>query len=104
MPLYDYDRYQMLKNNDGSVNMMPFVEIPKQDSDKYDYWNLSFSRLDKLSQKYYGNPFYDFLILFANPEFISEFDIPDDTLIRIPFPLESTLDLYENELKKIIDS
>ena len=76
---------------------MPFVNLPINPSDKYEFWNSEFSRMDKLSQKYYGNPFYDFFILYANG-FMSEFDIPDNTLIRIPFPLSKVKSDYETAL------
>lgn len=95
MPYTDYDRYAILQNDDGTTESMPFVELPVNQSDKFEYWNTEFSRLDKLSQKYYGNPFYDFLILYANPAFLSEFDIPDNALIRIPFPLNKVKADYE---------
>jgi hypothetical protein len=95
MPYVDYNRYQILKNDNGTTESMPFVELPVNQSDKFEYWNTEFSRLDKYSQKYYGNPFYDFLILYANGEFVSEFDIPDGTLIRIPFPLAKAKADYE---------
>lgn len=95
MPHQDYNRYLILKNTDGTTQQMPFVVLPSNTSDKFEYWNTEFSRMDKLSQKYYGNPFYDFLILYANPEYISEFDIPDGALIRIPFPLSKVKADYE---------
>jgi hypothetical protein len=104
MPYADYNRYAILKNTDGTTEQMPFVELPNNASDKYEYWNTEFSRLDKLSQKYYGNPFYDFLILYSNGEYVSEFDIPDGALLRIPFPLskakadyEAILTAYKNQ-------
>lgn len=95
MPYQDYDRYAILKNDDGTVSSMPFVDLPINASDKYEYWNTEFSRLDKLSQKYYGNPFYDFLILYANNIYMTEFDILDGALIRIPFPLSKVKNDYE---------
>jgi hypothetical protein len=95
MPQTDYKRYALLKNTDGTTSMMPFVPIPKNPSDKYEFWNTNFSRLDKLSSKYYGNPFYDFLIMFANPEYLNEFDIPDGVQIRIPFPISKVKADYE---------
>ena len=100
MPYKDYDRYESLKNNNGTTDMMPFVNIPVNVSDKYEYWNVNFSRLDKLSQKYYGNPFYDFLILYANNIYVTEFDIPDNALIRIPFPLTKAKSDYDTILKQ----
>jgi len=90
----DYNRYAILVNSDGTTDMMPFVQLPVNQSDKFESWNTDFSRLDKLANKYYGNPFYDFLILYANG-YMSEFDIPDGTLLRIPFPLAKTKADYE---------
>jgi hypothetical protein len=99
MPFKDYDRYAPLKNDDGTIDMMPFINIPLNPSDKYETWNTEYSRLDKVSQKYYGNPFYDFLILYANNIYVNEFDIPDGALIRIPFPLQKAKNDYDNQLQ-----
>jgi hypothetical protein len=98
MPYQDYNRYEILKNTDGTTDQMPFVNLPTNPSDKFEYWNTEFSRLDKISQKYYGNPFYDFLILYANKIYLNEFDIPDGALIRIPFPLVKAKADYEAAL------
>ena len=95
MPYKDYNRYSILANDDGTTDMMPMVNLPINPSDKYEYWNTEFSRLDKLSQKYYGNPFYDFLILLCNPNYVSEFDIEDGSLLRIGFPLGKVKADYE---------
>ena len=95
MPYVDYDRYAILKNPDGTIDPMPFVDLPVNSSDKYEYWNTEYSRLDKISQKYYGNPFYDFLIIYGNAMYVNEFNIPDGALIRIPFPLNKAKSDYE---------
>jgi hypothetical protein len=93
----DYNRYQILENSNGTFSPMPFVYLPLNQSDKYENWNVQFYRLDKLSEKYYGSPFYDFFILYANG-YLSEFDIPDGQLIRIPFPLAKVKSDYETIL------
>ena len=98
MPYQDYSRYNILKNNDGTTDIMPFINLPINQSDKYEFWVLGKSRMDKLSQKYYNNPFYDFLILYANKKYLNEFDIPDNELIRIPFPLNKVIADYEAAL------
>jgi len=103
MPYKDYDRYSILRNSDGTINPMPFVDLPINSSDKYETWNPENSRLDKLSQKYYGNPFYDFLILYANNIYVSEFDIPEGALIRIAFPLSKAKSDYESILTTYIN-
>lgn len=102
MPKPDYNRYSILKNVNGGVQTMPFVKLPVNSTDKYEYWNSEFSRMDKLSLKYYGNPFYDFLIMLANSEYVSEFDIADGMLIRIPFPLAKVKADYEAIVEGII--
>jgi hypothetical protein len=100
----DYNRYELVENNDGSLDQMPFVPISTSPTDKYEEWVVGRSRMDKLAQRYYGNPFFDWLILYANPQYISEFDIPDGTTIRIPFPLDSARKKYEDKLKQIRES
>jgi hypothetical protein len=102
MPKKDYDRYSILKSGDNTTENMPYVDIPINSTDKYENWNSEFSRMDKISEKYYGNPFYDFLIIYANGMYVSEFDIPDNALIRIPFPLGKAKSDYESLLKYII--
>ena len=97
----DYDRYEIYRNENGTIDQIPFVTIPVNQSDKYETWNLGRSRLDKLAKRYYGNEFFDFLILYGNPDYTSEFDIEDGDLIRIPFPLEKARTDYENGLKRI---
>jgi len=104
MPIFDYKRYDILKNTNGTTDMMPFIKIPELTTDKYEMWNSYNMRFDKLAQKYYNNPFYDFLIIYANPQFLSEWDVEEDALIRIPFPLETVLNYYENELTRIKQS
>lgn len=96
----DYDRYELFRNTNGDINQLPFVTIPSNPSDKFERWNQRTSRMDKISQRYYGTPFFDFLILYANPKHLSEFDIPDGTLIRIPFPLERARNDYEQILRR----
>lgn len=96
-----YNRYEIFINDNGNIDQLPFIQIPVSSTDKYEIWNEGRSRMDKLSQKYYNDPFYDFFILFGNPEYLSEFDIPDGTLVRIPFPLERAKSVYESGLQKI---
>lgn len=97
----DYNRYEIYRNEDGTTDQLPFVRLPQNPSDKYEIFKLGSTRFEKLAKKYYGNVFFDFLILLGNPEYISEFDIDDGTVIRIPFPLEKARTDYENALKQI---
>ena len=56
--------------------------------------------MDLLSFRYYQNANYGWLILQANPHLPSiEFMIEDNEKIRIPYPLESAINQYENDIK-----
>ncbi len=89
-----FDRYQQFREN-GQVKNVPFIPIPSKPTDKREVYRLGFTRMDKLSQKYYGNPTYSWFILQSNPQFGGlEFDIPDGTIIRIPFPLKQRLEEF----------
>lgn len=95
-----FDRYSSFRNN-GSVGMVPFIEIPVRDSDLYTTYEVNKTRLDLLSYEYYNKTDYGWLILQANPEYgPNEFSIPDKATLRIPFPLDIALDGYINDIKK----
>ena len=56
-------------------------------------------RLDKLSYEYYNSPDFGWLIMLANPEYGSiENFIPDGVVLRIPYPLDDTLNIYLNDI------
>ena len=96
----DYDRYSKFRV-DGTIKMVPFIEIPVSDSDIYVKYKKGDTRMDILSNEYYGNPNFGWIILQANPQCGSmEFEIRDNTIIRIPFPLESALTAYKEGIDK----
>ena len=83
------------------MQLVPFIKIPNKNTDYYEYYELGKTRLDLLSYKYYNDPNYDWLIMQANPEYGSlEFNIPNKSLLRIPFPLESTISQYYADIEK----
>ena len=93
-----FDRYNPFKLN-GTVDIIPFIEITKKNSDKYLIYNKMTMRFDKLSYEYYGSPDYAWLIMQANPEYGSiENFIPNGVLLRIPFPLEETINKYLSDI------
>jgi hypothetical protein len=56
-----------------------------------------------LSYQYYNDPNYGWLILQANPSCGSlEYKITNNSRLRIPYPLESAIQRYDEELKKYI--
>ena len=85
----------------GTIKLVPFIRIPNKKSDYYVYYELGKTRLDILSYQYYNDPNYDWLIMQANPQYGSlEFKIPDKALLRIPYPLDSTISQYYSDIKK----
>lgn len=90
-----FDRYQFFVE-DGNFRIVPGIEIPIKTTDKYVFYKRGKDRLDKLSQEYYGSPVYGWLILMANPLVGSlEFTIPNNSLLRVPFPLVTSLQDYK---------
>ena len=87
-----YDRYEKFKTN-GVIRPIPGIRIPEAASDKKIVYKLNQTRLDKVSEKYYNNPYHGFLIQMANPQYGGlEFDVPDRAIIRVPFPFESAIE------------
>lgn len=90
-----FDRYQYFEQ-DGGFRIVPGIEIPIKSSDKYVSYKRGKTRLDKLSQDYYSSPLFGWLILQANPSVGGiEFEILDNTILRIPFPLVASLQDYK---------
>jgi hypothetical protein len=97
-----FDRYQSFKF-DGKYLPLPYIGIPPKGSDKSVVYESQFSRLDKLSQKYYNNPYHGWLIMLANPQYGGvEENIPDGEIIRIPFPFRDSIQQYIDETQKYI--
>ena len=92
-----YDRYEKFKVN-NEIKPLPFIKIPVSSNDISAEYTTN-SRLDILSQQYYGVPYYGWLILQANPQYTGfEFNIPDGAVLTIPYPLLTSLQDYKNEL------
>lgn len=97
-----YNRYRKF-TGDGVIYSVPFVPIKVKPTDKYVTYQCGRTRLDILSYQYYGDPNYEWLILQANPEFgPMEYNIPNNSRIRIPYPLESTITQYEGDIDNYI--
>ena len=93
-----YDRYSKFRSN-GGISMVPFIPIPVRDTDYYETYRMGVTRLDLLSEKYYNNPDYGWLILQANAQFgANEFSIPDRATLRIPYPLSTAIEGYKNDI------
>lgn len=98
-----FNRYKKLNNDDGVISP-PFVKLIEKSTDTFIIYDIKKTRLDKVSQEFYGAPFYSWLILMANPEFGGlEWNIIDGQSVRIPLPLDETLREYEQKLVRKLD-
>lgn len=98
-----FNRYQYFLE-DGEYKVIPGVEIPPKKSDKFVQYKKGVDRFDKMSQEYYNTPLFGWLIMLANPQLGSiEFEIADNSTVRIPFPLTNSLQDYKRgvELYKL---
>ena len=94
-----FDRYQFFID-DGSFRIVPGIEIPIKSTDKYVLFKKGKDRLDRFSEQYYGSPVFGWLILQANPLAGSlEFNIPDNFMLRVPFPLTTSLQDYKRNVE-----
>lgn len=97
-----YNRYSDF-TVDGIIKPIPFIKLTEKTSDKHEIYRKGVTRFDNLSNKYYKDSNYGWLILQANPEFGSlEFNIEDGKDIIIPYPLETSVKNYKEELAKYI--
>jgi hypothetical protein len=91
------NRYQYFVNNQGNFTIVPGIELPIKGTDKYVQYVKGKDRLDKISQQYYDSPTFGWLIMQANPLAGGiEFQIPDKFILRIPYPLTTTLQDYKS--------
>ena len=93
-----FDRYKKFREN-GEMKPLPGIKIPESSSDLFALYKKGQTRLDKISNMYYNNPYSGWLIMLANPQYGGlEFDIPDETTIRIPFPLINAIQDYQQAI------
>jgi hypothetical protein len=93
-----FDRYKNFRKN-GNMLTLPGIKIPESSSDMTAIYKQGQSRLDIISNTYYNNPYSGWLIMLANPQFGGlEFNIPDMTSLRIPYPFEDGLQRYITEV------
>lgn len=93
-----YDRYSKFRSN-GTIELVPTIKIRQNDSDYFVTYEANKTSLNKLSYDYYGDANYDWLILMANPQYGSmEYSIPNGAQLRIPFPLDKTIENYSKDV------
>ncbi len=90
-------RYKYLISGD-KINSMPKINIKRRTTDKYFIYNSNKSRLDRMAAEVYGDDTLYWIILIANPQYFLEFDIPNNTAIRIPYPLQDVLQEFQENV------
>lgn len=85
-----YNIYKFLIKGNKLLNMPP-IKIEIRSTDKSIVYNKQKNRLDNIAGDIYEDETLGKLILWANPEYFYEYDIPDGTVLRVPFPKEDVL-------------
>jgi len=102
MARQNYNRYKDFVIN-GEQTIVPYITLPSKSTDKKYIYKIGMSRMDKVSQQYYGSPLFGWLIMQANPQFSgNEWSIPDGSILTIPYPLVASLQDYKNQLDEYL--
>jgi hypothetical protein len=95
-----YDRYKSFRTN-SLIEPVAGIIIPPSSDDKTVVYKKGDSRLDKISNDYYNNAYSGWLIMLANPQFGGlEFNIPDETIIRVPYPFNDAINRYITQVSR----
>lgn len=88
-----YDFYKYLKDPKNNRNLldMPPIRISNRSTDKFVTYDRAKNRLDYIAGQIYNDETFWRLIMWANPEYFLEFDIPSGTVIRVPYPLNDVI-------------
>jgi len=70
---------------------MPPISIDVRSTDRKMVYDKKKMRLDTIAGDVYSDETLWKIILWANPQFFYEYDIPDGTVIRIPLPQQDVL-------------
>lgn len=89
--------YKFLK--DIQTTNMPAVTISERDQDIKMNYNKNRTRLDRIAGEVYEDETMWRIILWANPQYFYEFDIPDNAVIRVPLPKEEVLEEVRSQIQ-----
>lgn len=96
-------RYRQLITPQRTMQTVPGIVISSRTTDKFVIYNSDKLRLDTIAADIYGDDQYNWLILLANSDYPLEFDIPNNTVIRVPFPLNDAIVEYEQKVVALKD-
>jgi rRNA maturation protein Nop10 len=99
--MLNINRYRQLATK-GEPITPPFIPIPLSPEDKYEeFRGTTATMIDALSEKWYDSSAFSWVIMYANPQYMNEADPEVGDIIRIPYPLETAIEAYENGLNDI---
>ena len=93
-----YNFYNLLIDSNGNMADMPPITISSRTTDKYIIYNKLKNRVDTICGDVYNDESLGRIILWANPAYYCEYDIPDNTVIRIPYPLGDVMNEVINKI------
>jgi hypothetical protein len=74
------------------------ADIALHGSDKFIIYDRGKVRLDYIAGQVYNDETLTRVIMWANPEYFIEFDIPTGTVIRVPYPINDVLSEITQQL------
>lgn len=91
-------RYDRLIFN-GKIKSFPRIKINQRPTDIFVPYNAQKTRLDRIAADIYQDDTLYWLILLGNPQYYMEYDIPANSVIRVPYPLNDVLAEFELKQK-----
>jgi len=77
----------MINRYDLSTDVpQPIRQILPANTDLFHTLKMG-ERLDNLANVYYLDPGLSWIIMYGNPQFDNEFEVPINAVLRIPYPL-----------------
>lgn len=96
-----YNPYEILIKN--GIFYVPPIKLVQSSGDEIVFWSKESSRLDLLSQQYYGNPYGGFLILLANGK-STETEFIDNEKVVIPMSYKNRVEEYIDKVNQYINN
>lgn len=92
----------LLIDNNGVLKPMPPIKIKKRSTDKKVVYDKKTNRLDRISGDVYEDETLYKIILWANPEYYQEYDILDNTILRVPWPKNDVIQEIRQQIAKYL--
>ena len=95
---YDFYKYLQQPNSPRTLKDMPPISIKKRNTDKFILYDRGKARLDYIAGQVYSDETLWRVIMWANPEYFVEFDIPEGATVRVPYPINDVLSEITQQL------